>query len=68
MAQQPKYLQVADILRKEIAEGVFHDGQTLMTEEELRYRFNVSWTGGGGAAPMCATGPGGGREPCMWAW
>ena len=42
MAQQPKYLQVADILRKEIAEGVFHDGQTLMTEEELRYRFNVS--------------------------
>ena len=42
MAEQPKYLQVADILRKEIAEGVFRDGQTLMTEEELRFRFNVS--------------------------
>ena len=38
MAEQPKYLQVADILRKEIAEGVFRDGQTLMTEEELRSR------------------------------
>ena len=42
MADQPKYLQVADVLRKEIAEGVFRDGQTLMTEEELRFRFNVS--------------------------
>ena len=42
MAEQPKYLQVADILRKEIAEGKFRDGQTLMTEEELRVRFNVS--------------------------
>lgn len=42
MAEQPKYLQVADILRKEIAEGVFRDGQTLMTEEELRVRFDVS--------------------------
>ena len=42
MAEQPKYLQVADILRKEIAEGKFRDGQTLMTEEELRMRFNVS--------------------------
>lgn len=42
MAEQPKYLQVADILRKEIAEGVFRDGQTLMTEEELRFRFDVS--------------------------
>ena len=42
MGEQPKYLQVADILRREIAEGVFRDGQTLMTEEELRYRFNVS--------------------------
>ena len=42
MAEQPKYLQVADILRKEIAEGIFRDGQTLMTEEELRQRFNVS--------------------------
>ena len=42
MAEQPKYLQVADILRREIAEGVFRDGQTLMTEEELRVRFGVS--------------------------
>ena len=42
MADQPKYLQVADTLRKEIAEGKFRDGQTLMTEEELRVRFNVS--------------------------
>lgn len=42
MAEQPKYQQVADILRREIAEGVFRDGQTLMTEEELRMRFGVS--------------------------
>ena len=39
---QPKYLYVADTLRREIAEGVFRDGQTLMTEEELRVRFQVS--------------------------
>ena len=39
---QPKYLRVADILRREIAEGVFQDGQVLMTEEELRCRFGVS--------------------------
>ena len=73
MAEQPKYLQVADILRKEIAEGVFRDGQTLLTEEELRFRFNVSRqtirqaialleedglsTGAAEAAPMCATDP-----------
>ena len=42
MAEQPKYLFVAETLRREIAEGVFKDGQTLMTEEELRCRFNVS--------------------------
>ncbi len=42
LAEQPKYLQVADTLRREIAEGVFRDGQTLMTEEELRFRFDVS--------------------------
>lgn len=42
MAEQPKYLIVADTLRREIADGVFCDGQTLMTEEELRFRFNVS--------------------------
>ena len=42
MAGQPKYLLVADTLRKEIARGIFRDGQTLMTEEELRVRFDVS--------------------------
>lgn len=42
MTEQPKYLQVADVLRREIADGVFRDGQTLMTEEELRLRFGVS--------------------------
>lgn len=42
MAEQPKYLQVAETLRHEIAAGVFRDGQTLMTEEDLRMRFNVS--------------------------
>ena len=42
MTEQPKYLQVADMLRREIAEGIFRDGQTLMTEEELRMRFGVS--------------------------
>ena len=42
MAGQPKYLLVADTLRKEIAKGIFRDGQTLMTEEELRVRFDVS--------------------------
>ena len=42
MAEQPKYLQVADLLRGEIADGVFRDGQALMTEEELRVRFGVS--------------------------
>lgn len=42
MAEQPKYIQVAETLRREIANGVFRDGQTLMTEEDLRMRFNVS--------------------------
>ena len=42
VAEQPKYLLVADTLRREIAKGIFLDGQTLMTEEELRVRFNVS--------------------------
>ena len=42
MSEQPKYLMVADTLRKEIAEGVFQDGQKLMTEETLRDRFQVS--------------------------
>ena len=42
MPEQPKYQILADRLRKEIAEGVFRDGQALMTEEELRLRFGVS--------------------------
>ena len=42
VAEQPKYLLVADTLRREIARGVFRDGQTLMTEEDLRLRFGVS--------------------------
>ena len=42
VAEQPKYLLVADTLRREIARGVFQDGQTLMTEEDLRLRFGVS--------------------------
>ncbi len=42
MAEQPKYLFVADTLRKEIADGIFQDGDKLMTEEALRDRFNVS--------------------------
>ena len=42
MSEQPKYLTVADALRREIAAGVFRDGQALMTEEELRLRFGVS--------------------------
>ena len=42
MGEMPKYLQVAETLRREIAEGVFQEGQTLMTEQELRFRFDVS--------------------------
>ncbi len=42
MAEQSKYLMVADTLRREIAEGTFQDGQKLMTEESLRERFQVS--------------------------
>ena len=42
MGEQPKYLKVADTLRKEIADGIFQDGQKLMTEETLRDRFQVS--------------------------
>lgn len=42
MADKPKYQAVADTLREEIADGVFQDGQLLMTEEELKKRFAVS--------------------------
>ena len=42
MAEKPKYLQVADSLRREIVEGSFRDGDTLCTEEILRMRFQVS--------------------------
>ena len=36
MPGQPKYQTVAATLRREIAEGVFGEGQLLMTEEELK--------------------------------
>ena len=42
MTEKPKYLQVADALRREIVQGTFRDGDTLATEEELRIRFRVS--------------------------
>ena len=42
MPGQPKYQTVAATLRREIAEGVFGEGQLLMTEEELKGRFGVS--------------------------
>ncbi len=42
MPGQPKYQTVAATLRREIAEGVFSEGQLLMTEEELKGRFGVS--------------------------
>lgn len=38
----PKYQAVADTLRREIATGVYRDGQALLTEAELKTRFRVS--------------------------
>ncbi len=45
MAEQPKYLYVADTLRKEIADGIFLDGDKLMTEEALRGFFCLWFCG-----------------------
>lgn len=39
---EPKYQWVADVLRREIASGIFRDGQALLTELELKERFGVS--------------------------
>ncbi len=38
----PKYQAVADALRRDIAAGVYQDGETLLTEAELKIRFGVS--------------------------
>lgn len=38
----PKYQSVADALRRDIAAGVFQDGDTLLTEEQLKDKFGVS--------------------------
>ena len=38
----PKYQAVADALRRDIAAGVFQDGQALLPEEELKEKFSVS--------------------------
>ncbi len=39
---EPKYQAVADALRRDIATGVFQDGDTLLTEEALKDKFGVS--------------------------
>ena len=39
---QAKYQAVAQSLRRDIAAGIFQDGQTLLTEEELKRKFSVS--------------------------
>lgn len=39
---EPKYQAVAEALRRDIATGVFTDGQTLLTEAELKEKFGVS--------------------------
>ena len=39
---EPKYQAVADLLRHDIAAGVYRDGDTLLTEAELKDKFGVS--------------------------
>ncbi len=39
---EPKYQAVAETLRRDIAAGVYRDGDTLLTEAELKDKFNVS--------------------------
>jgi GntR family transcriptional regulator len=41
-ASEPAYLQLANILRKEIAEGTYYPGDRLPSESELCGRFKVS--------------------------
>lgn len=40
--EEPKYLRIANVLRREIADNVYRDGDTLPTEENIRHRFGVS--------------------------
>ncbi len=42
MQEEPKYLSVASVLRREIATHRYQDGDALMTELELSRRFSVS--------------------------
>lgn len=42
MAQQPKYRQIADNLRRDIESGAFEPGRPLPTELELREMFGAS--------------------------
>lgn len=42
MNKQPKYRQVADVLRREIANGVFPPGARLPSENDLQERFDAS--------------------------
>ena len=42
MQEEPKYLAVANVLRREIATHRYRDGEALMTELELSQRFSVS--------------------------
>lgn len=40
--EEPKYLRIANVLRSEIADNIYQDGDTLPTEEQIRRRFAVS--------------------------
>ena len=42
VAMESKYQSVADVLRRDIASGVYRDGDTLLTEAELKDKFGVS--------------------------
>ncbi|MGW0995843.1 GntR family transcriptional regulator [Streptomyces sp. NPDC002520] len=42
MSTQPKYRQVADVLRREIADGTHAPGSRLPSESELQHRFDAS--------------------------
>lgn len=39
---RPPYLHIADVLRGEILDGLFHVGQRIPSQDELADRFNVS--------------------------
>jgi GntR family transcriptional regulator len=42
MSKQPKYRQVADVLRREIANGTYAPGARLPSENDLQQRFDAS--------------------------